>query len=101
MQIISVLDAINVEGKAQAKKKGKSRKASKKNKKWKKSQGGRTDKPGEKKKISKMEGYKLASLNKKTNIIHLQLSFGVLYVLRRPSMNFEVDGTLLQNPTPT
>lgn len=50
MQIIVVLDAINVEGKAQARKKGKSRKANKKDKKWKKSQGGRTDKPGGKKK---------------------------------------------------
>lgn len=50
--MISVLDAINVAGKAQARKKGKSRKASKKNKKWKKSQGGRTDKPrGEKQDI--------------------------------------------------
>lgn len=50
VQIISVLNAINVEGKAQARKKGKSRKASKKDKKWKKSQGGRTDKPGGEKK---------------------------------------------------
>lgn len=51
--MISVLDAINVAGKAQARKKGKSGKGSKKNKKWKKSQGGRTDKPGGEKRYPK------------------------------------------------
>lgn len=51
--MISVLDAINVAGKAQARKKGKSGKGSKKDKKWKKSQGGRTDKPGGEKQYPK------------------------------------------------